>query len=40
MRLVNIPIGVKHAPHRGKKPGRLAFIPQLFDWQFARKLKA
>ena len=37
MRLVNIPIGVKYAPHRGKKPAGLAVIPpQLFDW-FARK---
>ena len=38
MRLVHIPIGVKYAPHRGKKPASLAVIaPQLFDWQFARK---
>ena len=38
MRLVNIPIGVKYAPHRSKKPAGLAVIPpQLFDWQFARK---
>ena len=37
MRLVNIPIGVKYAPHRGKKPASLAVIaPQLFDW-LARK---
>jgi hypothetical protein len=33
MRLVNIPIGVKYAPHWGKKPASLAaYPPQLFDW--------
>ena len=36
MRLVNIPIGVKYAPHRSKKPAGLVVIPpHLFDWQFA-----
>jgi hypothetical protein len=41
MRLVNIPIEVKYAPHRGKKPASLAVItPQLFDWQFARRHEA
>jgi hypothetical protein len=32
MRLVNIPIGVKYAPLRGKKPARLSAItnPELF----------
>jgi hypothetical protein len=40
IRLVNIPIGVKYGPHRGKKPASLAVIAsQLFDRQFARKHK-
>jgi len=39
--VVNIPLGVKYAPHLGKKPASLAVLPpRLFDWQFARKHEA